>query len=202
MKGILKDILKECWLWVILLAWLILWLSSCTPTPLEPNLKLLTARKGTHDFKPSPLPVPGEARSIEGFAKFYPSCWYDNLGEDNADWNKMIGVYRWADVYKNKNSVIIGWRPDIKIRDVFELCMYENIEGRNHPQEWAIYKVRAGETFHFHLEEINGKYTLYINSNRVASQRSDRVYRIVGIAGTWFGGNRKTPWDMHIGLIY
>lgn len=192
-----KNLLKEWWVWVIALMGLILWLSSCTkPEPLEPALTKRTVQRGKNDFLPNHTFLPGEARSFDGVAKFHTSMWYDNLGTDQTDWNKLIGVYRYADIYKNVNSFILAWRPDIKIRDVFELCLYENIQGANVPHESAIFKVKADQLFRFTLEEINGKYTLYINGNLVDTQRNERKFQTIGIVSAWFGGNQKAPQTM------
>lgn len=194
----IKEFFKDWRVWatIALLGGLYL-LSSCTkPEPLEPALTKYTVQQGRHDFTPNPTPLPGEARSFDGVAKFSPSMWYDNLGDDNADWNKLIGVYRYFDFKKNQNAFILAWRPDIKIRDVFELCLYENIQGANVPHESAIFKVKADQLFRFTLEEINGKYTLYINGNLVDTQRNDKPFKTIGIVSAWFGGNRKAPQTM------
>lgn len=199
MNGLLKDVLKDWRVWVILVMGLILWLSSCsTPDNATPRLRLYTARAGQHDFTPSPLPIPGEARTLEGTAKFMPSCWYDNLGEDQSDWNKLAGVYKWSDVVKNKNSVILAWRPDIKIRDMFDLILYENIDGANVPKESGVYKIKAGEEFRFMFAELGGQYLLYINGTLLGTQANDIDYKVIGKISAWFGGNRTAPWDMHI----
>lgn len=194
-----RNILKEWWVWVIAVAGLILWLSSCsTPEQMQPGLKEYRVGFNKHDFTPSPLPFPMEAKSFDGVAYFDPSCWYNSLGVDNGDWNKLIGAYRYADGLKNKNSFILAWRPDIKIRDVFELCLYENIQGKNVPQESAIYKVKANERFTFSLDEINGKYSLYVNNTLLGTQQNDLKYRTIGKISAWFGGNRGAPHTMYL----
>jgi len=172
-------------------------LSSCTkPEPLEPTLTKRAVQQGKSDFLPNHTWLPGEARTIEGLAKFHTSMWYDNLGADQSDWNKLIGVYRYADIYKNVNSFILAWRPDIKIRDVFELCLYENIQGANVPHESAVYKVKSSQLFKFTLEEINGKYSLYIDGVLLGEQRNDKLFKVVGIVSAWFGGTSKAGQTM------
>jgi len=164
--------------------------------------KKYTVQSGRHDFLPSPIPFPQSAKSISGSAVLHSSCWYDNLGVDNADWNKLCGFYRYADLIKNKNAVIISWRPDQKIRDLFELILYENIDGRNVPHESAIYKVKAGEQFYFDFVLNDGKYTLLINGNTIGTQANDRKYRTVGKISAWFGGNRTAPHTMWLWLNF
>lgn len=194
----IKEFFKDWRVWAViaLLGGLYL-LSGCAkPEPLEPTLTKRTVQQGKNDFIPNHTFLPGEARSFDGVAKFHTSCWYNTLGEDNYDWNKLIGVYNPGDLKKNHNSFILAWRPDIKIRDVFELCLYENIQGANVPHESAIFKVKADQLFKFTLEEINGRYSLYINGVLVDTQRNDKLFKVIGIVGTWFGGTSKAPWTM------
>ena len=196
----MKNILKENWLWVILIAALIWWLlSGCsTPEQMQPDLKEYRVGYNRHDFNPSPLPFPGEARSFDGVASFDLSCWYNSLGVDNLDWNKLAGVYRYFDGFKDVNSFILAWRPDTKVYGAFELCLYENIAKANAPHESAIYKVQAGQTFRFSLDEINGKYSLYIENTLLGTQENPRPYKTIGKVGGWFGGNRKAPHEMRV----
>lgn len=197
MNGLLKDIFKDWRLWVILVAGLILWLSSCT----KPETTVYICKAGQHDFKPSPVPFPFAAKTMTGWASLDSSCWYNDLGEDTQDWNKLAGVYRWADVVKNKNSFILAWRPD-PIRNVFQLCLYENINGANRPHESAIYKVRAGEGFSFWLQESSGKYALWINATYIDDQDNGRPFGTVGKVSAWFGGNRTAPHDMSLQMNF
>ena len=157
--------------------------------------KKYTVRQGGDDFIPSPFPLQLQAKSASGWAMFHTSCWYDNLGVDNQDWNKLAGFYRWWDIYKDKNSFILAWRPD-PLRDVFQLCLYENIDGANVPKESAIYKVKSSEKFTFDFQFVDGKYRLWVNSTLLGEQANDRKYRTVGKISAWFGGNRKAPWKM------
>ncbi len=161
--------------------------------------KKYTVQQNQHDFTPSPAPLPYQAKPVSGWAVLHTSCWYDNLGVDNADWNKLFGFYRYSDIVKNKNAFILAWRPDPQIRDLFQLCLYENIDGRNVPKESAIYKVRQGEKFYFDFVLNQGKYTLLINGNLIGTQSSDVKYRTVGRISAWFGGDKKAP---HLMWLY
>ena len=193
----LERVFKDWRLWVILVAGLILWLSSCT----KPETTLYVCKAGQHDFKPSPVPFPFAAKTMTGWASLDSSCWYNDLGEDNQDWNKLAGVYRWADVVKNKNSFILAWRPD-PIRNVFQLCLYENIDGANRPHESAIYKVAANAGFSFWLQESSGKYALWVNGTIIGQQDNDRLFKTVGKISAWFGGNRTRDYDMSLQMIF
>lgn len=192
-----KNILKEWWVWVIALMGLILWLSSCT----KPETTIYICKAGQHDFKPSPVPFPFAAKTMTGWARLDSSCWYNDLGVDNQDWNKLAGVYRWADVVKNKNSFILAWRPD-PMRNIFQLCLYENIDGANRPHESAIYKVAANAGFSFWLQESSGKYALWINGMYLDDQDNGRQFGTVGKVSAWFGGNRTAPHDMSLQMDF
>jgi len=193
----IKEFFKDWRVWAVIALLGALWLlSGCTkPEPLEPSLTRRTVQQGKSDFVPNHTFLPGEARTIDGAAKFHASCWYNNLGVDNRDWNKLIGAYRYADGLKNKNSFILAWRPD-PLPGTFQLCLYENIAGANVPHESAIYKIKADQIFRFTLEEINGKYTLYLDGIFIDTQRNDKLFKIIGIVSTWFGGTSKAPWMM------
>ena len=192
-----KNLLKEWWVWVIALMGLILWLSSCT----KPETTLYVCKAGQHDFKPSPIPFPFAAKTMTGWASLDSSCWYDDLGVDNQDWNKLAGVYRWADVVKNKNSFILAWRPD-PIRNVFQLCLYENIDGANRPHESAIYKVNANQGFSFWFAESNGEYILFVDSTFLGEQDNDKPFKTIGKISAWFGGNRTRDYDMSLQMDF
>lgn len=193
----LERVFKDWRLWVILVAGLILWLSSCTPE----KTTLYICKAGQHDFKPSPVPFPFAAKTMTGWARLDSSCWYNDLGEDTHDWNKLAGVYRWIDGYKNINSFILAWRPDT-MRNVFQLCLYENIAGANRPHESAIYKVRAGEGFSFWLQESSGFYALWINGVYMDDQDNDRPFGVVGKVSAYFGGTSKAPHDMSLQMNF
>lgn len=197
MNGLLKDIFKDWRLWVILVAGLILWLSSCT----KPETTLYVCKAGQHDFKPSPVPFPFAAKTMTGWASLDSSCWYNDLGEDTQDWNKLAGVYRWADVVKNKNSFILAWRPD-PMRNVFQLCLYENIDGSNRPHESAIYKVAANAGFDFWFSEADGEYILFVDGTFLGEQDNDRPFKTVAKVSAWFGGNRTRKYDMSLQMIF
>lgn len=193
----LERAFKDWRIWVIALMGLILWLSSCT----KPEATLYICKAGQHDFKPSPVPFPFAAKTMTGWARLDSSCWYNDLGVDNMDWNKLAGVYRWSDVMKNKNSFILAWRPD-PLRNVFQLCLYENIDGANRPHEQAIYKVNAGQGFTFWFAESNGFYILFVGGTFLGEQDNDKPFKTVGKISAWFGGNRTRDYDMSLQMDF
>ena len=194
----LKEFFKDWRVWATIALLGGLWLlSGCQ----QEKTTLYICKVGQHDFKPSPVPFPFAAKTMTGWARLDSSCWYNDLGEDTKDWNKLAGLYRWADVVKNKNSFILAWRPD-PIRNVFQLCLYENINGANRPHESAIYKVRAGEGFTFWLQESSGFYALWVNGVYIDDQDNDRPFKTVAKVSAWFGGNRTREYDMSLQMDF
>ena len=194
----IKEFFKDWRVWAVIALLGGLWLlSGCTKS----ETKLYVCKAGQHDFKPSPVPFPFGAKTMTGWASLDSSCWYNDLGVDNADWNKLAGVYRWADVVKNKNSFILAWRPD-PLRNVFQLCLYENIDGATRPHESAIYKVRAGEGFTFWLQESSGMYALWINGMYMDDQDNDTPFKTVAKVSAWFGGNGTRKYDMSLQMDF
>lgn len=194
----LKEFFKDWKVWAVAALLLAAWLlSGCN----KPETKLYICKQGQHDFKPSPAPFPFAAKTMTGWARLDSSCWYNNLGEDQSDWNKLAGVYHWWDGVKNKNSFILAWRPD-PLQNVFQLCLYENIDGANRPHEAAVYKVRANEGFSFWFSESGGKYVLWVNGNVMGKQDNDKPFGMVGKVSAWFGGNRTAPHDMSLQMDF
>ena len=195
----LKEFFKDWKVWAVVALLVTAWLlSGCD----KPETTLYICKAGQHDFKPSPVPFPFAAKTMTGWASLDSSCWYNDLGEDNADWNKLAGVYRWADVSKTKNSFILAWRPDGKIKNMFELCLYENINGANRPHESSIYKVNAMQGFSFWFAESNGKYILFVDGTYLGEQDNDKLFKTVGKISAWFGGNRTRDYDMSLQMDF
>ncbi len=159
-----------------------------------------TVKEGRHDFKPNPSFLPFPARSFSGWAILDSSCWYNNLGVDNQDWNKLWGVSNWPDFRKNKNAFILAWRPYPFNRGWFELVLYENIGGKNYPQEAQPFVVQANKPFNFRFQCWQGKYTLFVDENELGKQTAPFEFRSIGWTDSWFGGNRKAPKDMRLWL--
>lgn len=195
----LREFFRYWRVWATIGLLATLWLlSGCE----KEQVQTYVCKQGQHDFKPSPVPLPFAAKTMTGWARLDSSCWYNSLGVDNMDWNKLAGVYRWADVTKTTNSFILAWRPDSKIKDMFELCLYENIDGANRPHESAIYKVRAGEGFSFWFLESGGKYTLWVDGTVLGEQDNGIRYQTIAKIGAWFGGNRTAPHDMSLQMNF
>jgi hypothetical protein len=121
------------------------------------------------------------------------------LGEDNADWNKLCGVYRWGDYRKNKNAVMIGWRPYLEQPGVIEICMYENVGGANRPGKITC-TVPTGTRIDFTFHELGGKYRIEVSGFTLGIQTNPMQFKSVGKIYTWFGGNQTAPQDMALKL--
>ena len=194
----IKEFFKDWKVWAVIIAIAAVYLlTSCD----KDKTTVYICKAGQHDFKPSFVPFPFAAKTMTGWASLDSSCWYNDLGVDTQDWNKLAGVYRWADVVKNKNSFILAWRPD-PIRNVFQLCLYENIDGANRPHESAIYKVAANAGFDFWFSEADGFYILFIDGTFLGEQDNPRPFRIVGKVSAWFGGNRTREYDMSLQMDF
>jgi hypothetical protein len=204
MNGLFKDLLKEFWVWVILIAALIFWLSSCTkPDDTNERIpKTYTVQKEQHDFKPSPFPLPEQAKSYVVTFMLDSSCWYNSLGVDNLDWNKLFGVYKWDDYKKNKNAVMVAWRPYLTRRNAFEICLYENINNANRPHEDRIICILSNRFYAATLLEENGRYTALLNLDTLGTQQNELRYRTIGKNSAWFGGNRTAPQRMKLQMDF
>lgn len=201
--NLFKEFFKDWRIVAVIIVIITIWLlSSCTRDDMEPRLRKYTVQEGSHDFTPSPFPKPSNAKTFKGQARIHASCWYDVLGVDNADWNKLAGVYRFADVVKNKNSFILAWRPLNAIKNRFELCLYENIDGANVPHDSAIYQVSGGQLFDFELVYTNNKYSMYVDGNLLGTQRNDVTYNWIAKISAWFGGNQSAPWTMWLEMDF
>lgn len=204
MNGLFKDLLKEFWVWVILIAALIFWLSSCAQdeSTLERVPKTYTVQAGQNDFKPSPFPLPQQARTVTVTFMLDSSCWYTSLGVDNYDWNKLFGFYRWDDYKKNKNAVMVAWRPYLTRRNAFEVCLYENINNANRPQEDRIICILSNRFYAATLLEQDGKFTALLNLDTLGKQKNELRYRIVGRNSAYFGGTSKAPHRMFLQMDF
>jgi hypothetical protein len=198
------KLLKSSWFWVVLIAFVILYLSACSKDDgtTEQIPKTYTVQKGQHDFKPSPFPLPEQAKTYVVTFMLDSSCYYTSLGIDNLDWNKLFGVYRWDDYRKNKNAAMIAWRPYLAYRNAFQVCFYENINDTNRPQEDNIQVIFANRFYGATLLERDGRYTALLNLDTIGVQRNPMRYRMIGKNSAWFGGNRTAPKRMFLKMTF
>lgn len=169
---------------------------SCNK-PDSDGLKTYIVPQGKHDFTPNTVPFPEGAKTFTASALLDSSCWYNNLGEDNLDWNKLAGVYRFSGIQKNKDAFILAWRPAQK--GYFELSKYENENfGIIQPVDSNIIRVKTNEVFSFKLEFYNGRYEMFVNGKSLGKQVTSIKFQTIGKVSAWFGGNRTAPRDMFL----
>jgi hypothetical protein len=169
------------------------------------NLQTYSVRKGKNDFSPPEFPT------LILFGKRTPSwtftieanCWYDSLGADNLDWNKLGGITR-AISANNIDSLLIGWRPLPTEPGYFQLCIYENIGKTNQPQEDKLRVVAAGERFsiEFQPNATTGQYDVYFfrttSMEYWGTSRFRQRFSLFRRIGLWFGGTSLAPQEMSI----
>jgi hypothetical protein len=170
--------------------------------PDSDGLKTYIVRQGQHDFTPNPILIPEGAKSFTGTAMIDSSCWYNNLGEDNLDWNKLAGVFRFSGIQKNKDAFILAWRPASQ-RGYFELAKYENENfGIIQPVDSNIVKIATNTIFSFKLEFVNGRYEMFVNGVSLGKQKSNIKFQTIGKVSVYFGGNRTAPRDMFLKMNF
>lgn len=166
-------------------------------------MKRFSIKPGQHDFSPrDPLAFYTYNNSkLQWQFRFNANCWYDSLGDDNADWNKLGGITA-AFSPNNVDSLLIGWRPDPQ-PGYFQVCIYENIGRENRPQENRIKVISSNQFFSVTFLPLNDEFAInwqipnfpaeyWTKSNQ---RKPFKLWRIIGL---WFGGNRTAPQEMNI----
>lgn len=169
--------------------------------------KTYAVKKGKSDFFPPEFPtLITFGRSILRWTiNIEANCWYDSLGTDNADWNKLCGVTR-AISANNVDSCMIAWRPLTTEPGYFEICVYENIGKDNFPHENNIRVVTAGEQFTIEFQPAlrDCMYDVFFHRQNSMEHWDFSNFRqrftLFRRIGLWFGGNQKAPQEMYIRL--
>jgi hypothetical protein len=167
----------------------------------------LTVNQNQHDFKLNPLPLPIQAKNGALYFRFRlsKSCWYNNLGNDNFDFNKACGVYKFWDFKKNQNALILGWRPRLSDPNFFEIVPYENINGAIVANENKMRLLKVDEDL-FGCFNTNpaGNWQLWVKEDGQYNiwHRSALIAKIVGKISAWFGGNQTAPQKMELELDF
>ena len=163
-----------------------------------------TVRKGEHDFKPNEINLHFGNFDLIWKVGFTPSCWYDSLGEDNADWNKAGGIGKMLTA-NNKNAVMLGWRPMLGVPGAFQAVIYVN-------NNWGEFvtgtpnRVGQYEEAFIRIKRWGSKLSVYagyiiVSEKRLITTDHMEVFDMTGILrerGAWFGGNRTAPQDMEL----
>lgn len=168
-------------------------------------MPILTCKQGKNDFRPSSIPFPIRAKRLYFRFYLFADCWYNNLGEDNWDWNKGPGIYRYFDFKKNENSLIPGWRPKIDQPGFFEAVPYENVNGVNVPNENKMRILAAEEELFGYFEPAPDGWEIWIiNPDKPDTlwHKSQLTAKCVGKIDGWFGGNQTSPHTMRMYLNF
>lgn len=179
--------------------------------------RLITIKEGAHKAKPYNVRI-SDGNEDETW-RFYKSAKY-NLGDsDQCDWNKLF-LLSYNLISNRKNSLIVSWRWDVD--GYWWVAPYKH---RNDSTFWAIapcssyvssaspdYSLKPikvypvgefSQAFRTQFVDSAGITILYIE-NLATAEVSRTVYDYpdnlspIRTAGTWFGGNRKAPHDVHL----
>ena len=185
-------------------------------------MSTLTVKQGQHDFKPSIFPWPRFFMNTVLYFEFTltESCWYDSLDQDNYDFNKAVGLFRYLDFAKNFNAFMLAWRPKLNCTDCksvlpvdsngstgeqfnFELVPYENKNKAILANEDKIRVYKAGDVIKGYFKPTVTGCELYLilGSSVILWHKSNLTTWLYGIVDSWFGGNRYSPQDMEVDLI-
>jgi hypothetical protein len=150
-----------------------------------------TVNKGKHKFHPR-LPEFGNSKGVKFRANFDRSCLYDLKTVDQADINKLYGV---TSLFIHKNSARFGWRAEGDVIRIFAYWYRKGIRG------WSNLGIVA-------VDEWND-YSLTLENDIWVFTLNDKILKTTNInwwsfltfkAFPFFGGNRKAPHSMDIGL--
>lgn len=160
---------------------------------------------GYHDFKPNPSWFPKSKTRYEVTFRFTKSMYYTKkeLGDDVSDINKL-GGFTWFFNANNKDSALLGWRPDQGTKNFFEVFLYVNDRKGGFRYEklgsvpaeqlcdawlsWSSRKVSGA------LIDHREKRSIQTIDQRRRGWAWTKLYREVG---SWFGGSSPAPHDMH-----
>ena len=161
-----------------------------------------TVKEGKHDFKPSTFPWP---RTGELHFEFVltESCWYDSLGNDNYDFNKAVGLYKWLDFDKNNNALMLAWRPDLTQKFYFECVPYENRDKTILANEDKILIYKAGDVIkgYFKPDSLGCELYIVLEDSVILWHKSKLDTCLYGVVDSWFGGNNVAVQDMNVKLV-
>ena len=162
-----------------------------------------TVKQGEHDFKPNEINLHFGNFDLIWKVGFTPSCWYDSLGEDNADWNKAGGIGKMLTA-NNKDAVLLGWRPFASIPGVFQAVIYIN-DSKGGFYAGLHFRIEEGQEAWMRVRRKGSTLTVsagYIDVKTNQMFHADVVeQKMTGILrerGAWFGGNQTAPHDMEL----
>jgi hypothetical protein len=156
-------------------------------------------RKGSHYTKSI-----GRLFNLFGFktkrnflVKFDHSCFYNALGEDGDDLNKLYG-FTAVGSKVHENSVRFAWRPSkSSYSSAIEIHAYWYLNGVR--GSICLGKAETGFSYSYSLEITPKEYIFYFDTNKyVVRARTEKSFGVSWRLFPYFGGNNKAPHDMKI----
>ena len=143
--------------------------------------------KGTHFSIPPQLGIYfGDQKHI--WEVEFTDAAYDLQGEDQWDWNKLLGIS--YSINAQKESAMVGWRYNTQTQK-FELCAYCHVDGKRIYTK-KLFEVKAGWKFVVSIEVKDGYYLF----SMVGVSHTEPFYhnrKVSRRVNSWFGGNQKAP---------
>lgn len=169
-------------------------------------MKRYTVKKGSHDFKPNDQTLFSFNRKLTFECRLTESMWFSREdpdydgGNDVEDINKLCGITNRI-TGNNSQSAIIGWRPNEKEKNSFEIVAYINHRNKSFHFEHLGY-FKAGEDLEGFIRWSYRKVSFAIKRKGEKSQylKNLNLKRpfLRGEIGAWFGGNRAAHKDMEL----
>lgn len=159
---------------------------------------LRTVKQGKSDFVPNSSIIPFCPREVNFTFYLTESCWYNTLGEDNYDFNKIGGVWESLRFKKNYNALMNAWRPKLDQYGYFEIVPYENKLGLNLPNEDKKIIRKFDELIIGKIvtKSDGAEIYLLIDNSYILWYKSSLKGFLWSYIDSWFGGTSKAPHDM------
>ena len=155
-------------------------------------MMLVTHKKGKHHSNPRRLKI-GKMNGLIGQFVMSRTAAYTLEGNDQDDWNKLIGI-SFHLLTSHKNSVMIGWRycPDL---DDFEFCAYWHKNGERGFTN-TLLSVKPNEPFFGNIIMKGSRATVSLRAKDNSGTFSidfDKPNKCRRLITPWFGGNNAAP---------
>lgn len=156
------------------------------------------------DHKSTPFTPKPWVKRVSGVFYLGEENKYILPDQDQGDWNKMVGI-SFNPLKPDYNAIMIGWRYNRDL-DLFQVAPYFNVNGTivNPDKTGSVRNVATYEKIAFYLDYNVVRLELDFGQNWInfkvppMSKNYWTSFRIQ----PWFGGNRPSPKDMHINLIF
>jgi hypothetical protein len=163
-----------------------------------------TIKKGKHTSRPRLIKFWLGKKEHKFQFVLDESCWHKEIDISTPGINKVCGVsfaihaenpFGKIPIIKNLvNSVVVGWRPNYKFRNVFELYIISDSRGIEVRTKYFD-NIKAGEIVNVNVTKINKKL-VNVNINGVGIVKNLNVLSFGYYLGFYFGGKSTTPHNM------